>query len=59
MGLARRLASGQVLLQGVVPSPRPLTAAHDAYDTHLDHLRLIAECGSLWRRVQVYDVVPA
>ncbi len=34
-------------------------AAHDAYDVHPDHQRMIAECGHLWSRVQVYDSVPA
>lgn len=32
-------------------------AAHDAYDAHPSHQRLIAECRDLWSRVQVYDVV--
>ncbi len=34
-------------------------AAHDAYDVHPSHQRMIAECGHLWSRVQVYDSVPA
>ncbi len=34
-------------------------AAHDAYDVHPAHQRMIAECGHLWSRVQVYDSVPA
>ena len=29
--------------------------AHDVYQDHPDHLRFIAECSSLWSRVQVYD----
>ncbi len=34
-------------------------AAHDAYDIHPGHQRMISECGHLWSRVQVYDTVPA
>ncbi len=34
-------------------------AAHDAYDVHPGHQRMISECGHLWSRVQVYDSVPA
>ena len=34
-------------------------AALDAYDVHPGHQRMIAECGHLWSRVQVYDAVPA
>ncbi len=34
-------------------------AAHDAYDIHPGHQRMISECGHLWSRVQVYDAVPA
>jgi hypothetical protein len=34
-------------------------AAHDAYDVHPSHQRMIAECGHLWSRVQVYDAVSA
>ncbi len=33
-------------------------AAHDAYDIHPGHQRMISECGHLWSRVQVYDAVP-
>lgn len=34
-------------------------AAHDAYDIHPSHQRLVAECGSLCSRIQVFDVVAA
>jgi hypothetical protein len=34
-------------------------AAHDAYDIHPGHQRMISECGHLWGRVQVYDSIPA
>ncbi len=34
-------------------------AAHDAYDVHPGHQRMIAECGHLWSKVVVYDAVPA
>ena len=33
-------------------------AAYDVYENHPDHLRFIAECRSLWSRVQIYDAVP-
>ena len=33
-------------------------AAYDVYETHPDHLRFIAECHSLWSRVQIYDALP-
>ena len=33
-------------------------AAHDVYQDHPDHQRFIQECGPLWERVQIYDVVP-
>lgn len=32
-------------------------AAHDAYDVHPSHQRFVAECGPLFSRVQVLDVV--
>ncbi len=32
-------------------------AAHDAYDVHPNHQRFVAECGPLFGRVQVFDVV--
>ena len=35
------------------------SAAHDVYQDHPDHLRFIAECSSLWSRVQVYDTLVA
>jgi hypothetical protein len=35
------------------------SAAHDVYQDHPDHLHFIAECSSLWSRVQVYDAVIA
>ena len=34
-------------------------AAHDAYDVHPRHQRLVTECGPLCSRVQVFDVVAA
>lgn len=34
-------------------------AAHDAYDIHPGHQRMISECSHLWSRVLVYDSVPA
>ena len=34
-------------------------AAHDAYDVHPSHQRLIAECGPLCSRIQVFDVIAA
>lgn len=34
-------------------------AAHDVYDAHAGHQRMIAECGHLWSRVLVYDSVAA
>lgn len=34
-------------------------AAHDAYDVHPGHQRMISECGHLWERVTVYDSVSA
>ena len=34
-------------------------AALDSYDVHPGHQRMIAECGHLWSRVQVYDTVSA
>jgi hypothetical protein len=35
------------------------SAAHDVYQEHSDHKGFIAECGYLWRRVQIYDTIPA
>lgn len=32
-------------------------AAQDAYQEHPIHLKFIEDCGHLWQRVQVYDVV--
>lgn len=34
-------------------------AAHDAYDVHPGHRRMISECGHLWSRVQIFDAVAA
>lgn len=31
--------------------------AHDIYQEHPTHLEFVANCATLWARVQVYDVV--
>jgi hypothetical protein len=33
------------------------SAGHDYYQDHPDHHQFIAECSSLWSRVQVYDTL--